>query len=166
MKSSSSLKIVSLVLVVFLFAASCASPSTPAGPAPTDPPGPAEMTQTFEAAVAQSVQGTLEAITGFSNEGMIVHDLMRAGADGSFIVENPTGEQISISLENSAGEKVGNASILSAANAEGVLLLVVPPADSLLLPNFVFLEKSQSVITLRLGSSQDPIYDELDFGFR
>ena len=177
MKSSPSLKIFSLVLVMSLFAASCANPSTPTGPAPTDTASPAEMTQTFEAAVAQSVQGTLEAITGYSNEGTVVRDLIQADENGGFTVENATGEQLSITLEDSTGEKVGNASILSATNADGVLLLVVPPADLLLVPKFVFLEKSQaqafgkglaslsaqSVITISLSSSQDPItIDETD----
>ena len=163
MKSSSSLKIVSLVLVVFLFATSCSSPKTPAGPTPTNTASPAEMTQTFEAAVAESVQGTLEALTGFSNEGMVVRDLIRADENGGLTMENATGELLSITLEDSTGGKVGNASILSAANAEGVLLLVVPPADSLLLPKFVFLEDSQTVSTINLGSSQDPIsIDETD----
>ena len=163
MNSSSSLKLVSLVLVVFLLASSCSSPKTPAGPTPTNTASPAEMTQTFEAAVAESVQGTLEALTGYSNEGTVVHDLVWADENGGFTVENATGEQLSITLEDSTGGKVGNASILSAANADGVLLLVVPPADSLWVPKFIFLEKSQAVSTIRLGSSQDPIsIDETD----
>lgn len=175
MKLLSPLKFVSICLILAL-AAACSAPQPPTI-TPNATLSPLELTQTFEAAVAESVQGTLEAITGYAQAEIVVNEPLRADEAGSFSVADGQGEPVSFILTSSTNEKVGGASILSAANREGVLVLVVPPAESSLQPQFTYVDQTQAqgagrgqaaparqeAITIHLGSGPDsPPVSELN----